>query len=117
MLFGMGIELTEVDDRHLKQVVESAYAALGLANDFFLFDKDFAEYLEQTNMNEPQQTSMTNSVWSCMGWHNLTAEEAKIFVRDKIIRQEQDFAVRKQAFIRSQQSPDRPNSAWTGSPR
>lgn len=114
MLFGVGIQLTEDDDKCLKQVVEPAYAALGLANDFFSFDKEYAEHLEQVNTNEQEQSPMTNSVWLCMGWYNLNAEEAKIFVRDEIIRQEQEFAVRKQAFFRSQNCTGRTQQCLEG---
>jgi ophiobolin F synthase len=114
MLFGMGIQLTEDDERSLKQVVEPAYAALGLANDFFSFDKEYAEHLKQAKMNEQDQAPITNCVWLCMGWHNLSAEEAKGVVRDETIRQEQEFAARKQAFIRSQQCTSRTQKCLDG---
>jgi ophiobolin F synthase len=107
MLFGMGIQLTEDDDAILKEVVAPAYAALGLANDYFSFDREYAEHIDQKDTDGLVQEPMTNSVWLCMGWHSLSIEDAKTIVRDETIRQEQEFAACKAAFTSSSQCTDK----------
>jgi len=76
LLFGMGITLTKEEDRHLESVRKPCYAALGLANDYFSFDR---EHDELQASGESQ--TFTNSVWIHMKWHNVDAAAAKNMVK------------------------------------
>lgn len=69
MLFGMGMTLTEEENAELCEVVSPCFAALGLANDYFSFDKEYDEL-----QNSEQQT-MTNSIWLYMQWYEICVDE------------------------------------------
>jgi hypothetical protein len=48
------------------------YAALGLANDCFSFDREYALYIAFG-----KQQTLNNAVWLHMHWHNVSVEVAK----------------------------------------
>ena len=94
MLWGMSTTLTPEEDSLFRPVVHPCFAALGLANDYFSFDRDVAE----------RQVSgsriLTNAVWLLMKWHNVDSEEAKEMVREATVRYEQEFLQRREVFRR-----------------
>lgn len=73
LLFGMGTILTEEEGRQLESVRKPCYAALGLANDCFSFDRESDEF--QACDGEAQ--TFTNSVWLHMKWHKVDVAAAK----------------------------------------
>jgi hypothetical protein len=85
MLFGMGMTLTKEEDEQLKDVVHSCYAALGLANDYFSFDREYRE------MQKSRGQSIANAVWLCIGWHDVDIPTAKSMVRDAATKHEKQF--------------------------
>lgn len=56
MLFGMGMQLSNEEDEKLTSTIRLCYAALGLANAYFFFDREYAEFTEST------AETLTNSV-------------------------------------------------------
>lgn len=58
LLFGMGITLTEEEDRRLESARNSSYAAIGLTNDFLSFDREYDEF-----QASGQSQIFMNAVW------------------------------------------------------
>ncbi|KAL6230730.1 hypothetical protein BDW75DRAFT_234182 [Aspergillus navahoensis] len=56
MRFGMGILLSEEEQKMVEPLVKPCYAALGLANDYFSFDIEWEEF-----QREGDRTTMTNA--------------------------------------------------------
>lgn len=86
LLFGMGVILTEEEDRQLESVRKPCYAALGLASDYFSFDR---EYHKLQASGESQ--TLTNAVWLHMKWHNVDIVAAKKMVKQAIWRYERRY--------------------------
>lgn len=66
MLWDMAMTLTAEADDLLKSIVHPCFAALGLANDYFSFDREFQE------MRATKVTSLTNAVWLYMRWGSIS---------------------------------------------
>ena len=86
LLFGMGITLTDEEDKQLESVRKPCYAALGLANDYFSFDREYAEFQASS-----ESQTLINSVWLHMKWHNVDVAAAKEMVRQATQRYEAQF--------------------------
>ncbi|KAI4940773.1 hypothetical protein J4E91_011217 [Alternaria rosae] len=86
LLFGMGMTLTEDEDHQLEPVREPCYAALGLANDLFSFDREYAEF-KDAGMSQ----TLTNAVWLHMQWYNTDVHEAKRMTLEATRRYEEQF--------------------------
>ncbi|KAL4925304.1 class I glutamine amidotransferase-like protein [Aspergillus undulatus] len=56
MRFGMGILLTDDEQKLIEPIVKPCYAALGLANDYFSFDVEWEEF-----QAESDETAMTSA--------------------------------------------------------
>jgi ophiobolin F synthase len=82
----MGITLTYEEDRQLESVRMPCYAALGLANDYFSFDREYDEF-----QASGEAQTLTNSVWLHMKWHNVDILAAKKMVKQAIWRYERRF--------------------------
>lgn len=76
MLFGIGMTLTEDEDKQLVDVVRPCYASLALANDYFSFDREWEE------AQEPGAPKPVNAVWHYMRWQGVDVATAKRLVRD-----------------------------------
>lgn len=98
MLFGMGVHLTAEEESQLQDIIRPAYAASGLANDYFSFDREWSER-EETRRDSVDPEPMKNAVWLCMGWHNLSAKEAKEMVKRETIKYELEFDTKKRKFL------------------
>ena len=98
MLFGMGVHLTTEEEILLEDVIRPAYAASGLTNDYFSFDREWSER-EATRKDSVAPEPMKNAVWLCMGWHNLSALEAKEMVKRETIKHEDEFDTKRRAFL------------------
>lgn len=85
MLFGMGMQLTEEEDRLLAPVVRPCFAALGLANDYFSFNKEWDMF------QKSGADTLINLVWLYMQWHGVDVPTAKTMVRDATASYEQQF--------------------------
>ncbi|RAR08378.1 terpenoid synthase [Stemphylium lycopersici] len=72
LLFGMGMTLSEEEDAQLECIRKSCYAALGLANDYFSFDREYADF-----QKPGESQTFINSVWLHMQWHNVDVAAAK----------------------------------------
>jgi hypothetical protein len=94
MRFGMGITLTEEEDAQIAEVVKLGYAACALANDYFSFDREYAQ-LEKAGTK-----TLTNSIWLSMQWHNVGVETAKQMVRDVANQYEKRFLELSEQFRR-----------------
>ncbi|KAK5124909.1 hypothetical protein LTR85_001099 [Meristemomyces frigidus] len=101
MLFGMGETLSSDEDAQLASIVAPCFAALGLANDYFSFDRELAE------LQESEESSMTNAVWLLMKWDNIDASEAKRRVQNLAVSHEKEFARKRDEFLRSSPTPSR----------
>jgi geranylgeranyl pyrophosphate synthase len=97
MLFGMSIHLTAEEESVLKDIIHPAYAACGLTNDYFSFDREWSER-EATRKDSVAPEPMKNSVWLCMGWYNLSAVEAKEMVKRETIKYQDAFNTKRRAF-------------------
>ena len=98
MLWGMSMILTPEEDELLAPIVYPCFAALGLANDYFSFDRELRE------MQENQADNLINAVWLHMRWHGVDATSAKDMVRQATIGYEQEFLRRCEA-LRKARSP------------
>lgn len=104
MAFGMSIYISPADEDRLKNITALGYAALGLANDYFSFDREFSEREQQCRDGaEPQP--MVNAVWLCTEWHNLTISDAKEMVKTETLRYESAYENAKREFLHSDPSP------------
>jgi len=68
----MGVTLSKEEDVLLEPIRKPCFIAASLANDFFSFDREYAE-LEDS---EKLQT-ITNAVWLHMQWYDVDVDEAK----------------------------------------
>jgi hypothetical protein len=109
MLFGMGVQLTDEDDASINDIVAPAYAALGLANDYFSFDREFQER-ESSRRDSMDLEPMTNAVWLFMQWYNMSILEAKDMVRRETVKYEDEFERKKREFLHSDPTP--PEKLW-----
>jgi hypothetical protein len=82
----MGITLSNEDDTHLSSIRKPCFAALGLANDYFSFDREYAE-LRKSGTSRP----LLNLVWLHMQWHNVDVGTAKEMTRQATVRYEREF--------------------------
>jgi hypothetical protein len=92
MLFGMGMTLTKEEDAELKDIVYPCYAALGLANDYFSFDREYEE------LQQSEAKSLTNAVWLYMHWHDVDVPTAKSMVREATNKYEKQFQSMSETF-------------------
>lgn len=97
MLFGAGIAMTDEEFADIEDVAFPAYAALGLANDYFSFDREYAEREESSA--DAKKEPLVNAVWLCMEWSNMDVAQAKELVRTKILFCETEYLSRKSAFL------------------
>jgi ophiobolin F synthase len=102
MLFGIGVAVTDEEFAEIEDVAFPAYAAIGLANDYFSFDRGSAERKETSN-TEP----MTNAVWVCMQCSDVDVAQAKELVRTKILFYEDEYLSRKSAFFSKNPASDK----------
>ena len=86
LLFGMGVTLSKEEDIKLEQIRKPCYAALGLANDFFSFDREYADF-EKSGKSQ----TLTNAVWLHMQWYNTDVHEAKRMTLEATRRYEEQF--------------------------
>ncbi|KAK3081840.1 hypothetical protein LTS18_000670, partial [Coniosporium uncinatum] len=96
MLWGMGMILTPDEDKQLAEIVKPCYAALGLANDYFSFDREWSE------LTDSGGDKLTNAVWLLMQWHRIDVAEAKQAVRGETNKHEQRFQELRKEFVRTQ---------------
>lgn len=94
MRFGMGIRLSNEEQRIIEPIVKPCYAALGLANDYFSFDIEWQEF-----QSESDKTAMTNAVWLFMQWDGLDIQQAKRRVREVTNRYEKEYKQRVAEFV------------------
>lgn len=99
LLFGMGMTLSEEEDAQLDPIRKLCYAALGLANDYFSFDREYAEFKESGDSQ-----TLTNSVWLHMQWHNVDSSSAKEMTKQATRRYEDQF-LEKCAEYRQKNAP------------
>jgi hypothetical protein len=85
MLFGMGMTLTKEEDDSLRDVVQPCFAALGLANDYFSFDKEYEEFTKSGS------TTFTNAVWLYIQWYGKEMNDGKRAVKDIAIGYEKKY--------------------------
>ena len=100
MLWGMGMQLTQEEDRQLAPIIQPCFAALGLANDYFSFDREYDEFKQSGRA----ATNLTNAVWLHMKWHNVDISTAKEMVRQATSKYEQQY-LKNCADFRSKRSP------------
>ena len=86
LLFGMGVTLSKEEDIKLEQIRKPCYAALGLANDFFSFDREYADF-EKSGKSQ----TLTNAVWLHMQWYNMDVNAAKSMTLEATKRHEEKF--------------------------
>lgn len=92
MLYGMAVQLSNEDDSRMEHIVRPCFAALGLANDYFSFDREYNEF------QRSEARSMTNSVWLFMHWDGLDVQRAKERVKEETIQREQEFQKARKSF-------------------
>lgn len=101
MRFGMGILLTNEEEKRVASIVKPCFAALGLANDFYSFDIEWDEFQQ---MDDTDKTpTMTNAVWLYMKWENISIDEAKDRVRQVVRDYETEFQQRMNIFVADQE--------------
>ena len=98
MLFGAGATMTDQELAKVEDVAFPAFAAMALANDYFSFDREFAE--RGATIPGSEEEPLINAVWLCTQWSDVDIEQAKELVRAKTIFYEEEYASRKSAFFR-----------------
>jgi hypothetical protein len=93
MLFGMGMTLFPAEDTLLTPLRHPLYAALGLANDYFSFDREYALYIRSG-----KRQTLDNAVWLHMCWHNVSVDEAKEMTLAATRRYERMFLAECEEF-------------------
>jgi hypothetical protein len=99
LLFGLSTTLSAEEDDQLAPIRKPCYAALGLANDYFSFDREYAEF-----QASGQSTTLINSVWLHMQWHHVDSDTAKEMTRQATKRYEEQF-LEKCAEYRREHAP------------
>ncbi|KAH6843366.1 isoprenoid synthase domain-containing protein [Chaetomium sp. MPI-CAGE-AT-0009] len=86
MLFGLGLTLTPEEDALLANITQPCYACFALANDYFSFDREWAEAQTHPGASKP-----INAVWLYMQWHGVGVALAKRLVAKASNRYEARF--------------------------
>lgn len=92
MLFGLGITLTPDEVEELREVVYPCHACLGLANDYFSFDREYAEF------DSSDDGKLINAVWLFMKWQGANASVAKQLVKEATNRYEAEYLARVRQY-------------------
>lgn len=109
MAFGMGVYMPREDQERVKDVTALGHAALGLANDYFSFDREFSER-EQEIRDGSEPGPMVNAVWLCMEWYGLDTSAAKDMVRSETVKYETAYKCAKNDFLHADPAP--PERFW-----
>jgi ophiobolin F synthase len=99
LLFGMGMTLSEEEDAQLEPLRKPGYAAMGLGNDYFSFDREYADF-----QRSGESQTIINSVWLHMQWYNLDVAAAKRMTVEATRRYE-DLFLNQCAKYRHENSP------------
>ncbi|KAK3306311.1 isoprenoid synthase domain-containing protein [Chaetomium strumarium] len=95
MLFGMDMVLTAEEDALLADIVRPCYASLALANDYFSFDREWAETQSKpaaaSSSAAAAKPTLINAVWLYMQWRGVDAAAAKRLVVEATNRYERQF--------------------------
>jgi hypothetical protein len=91
MLFGMGMTLTKEEDALLADIIQPCYASLALANDYFSFDREWAEAQSKPDSEQGNTPKLINAVWLYMQWRGVDAAAAKRLVVEAANRYEARF--------------------------
>ena len=83
--------VTDEEFAEIEDLTYPAFATVGLTNDYFSFDREFAE--REGTPTGSEKEPMTNAVWLCMQWSSLDIAQAKELVRAKAICYEGEFAL------------------------
>ncbi|KFA70092.1 Atr13 [Stachybotrys chlorohalonatus IBT 40285] len=101
MLFGMGLALTEKDREDVASTIYPCYAALGLTNDYFSFDREWEE------AKRTGEAKFSNAVRLFMDWQSTGAAAAKEVVRKAIIEYEREFLELREKFVKANPKAER----------
>ncbi|KAK4198536.1 isoprenoid synthase domain-containing protein [Triangularia verruculosa] len=97
MLFGMGLTLPNHSKPWFDETTRPCFASLALANDYFSFDREYAEFCLKGR--EEKGEKLINAVWLCMKWHGVGPEVAKGMVREPCNGYEREFLRRCEGFL------------------
>ncbi|KAH6640242.1 isoprenoid synthase domain-containing protein [Chaetomium tenue] len=86
MLFGLGVTFTAGEDALLAHITQPCYASFALANDYFSFDREWAD-----TQSKPGAPKPINAVWLYMQWRGVSAAVAKRLVAAASNRYEARF--------------------------
>ncbi|CAA9959388.1 geranylgeranyl pyrophosphate synthetase [Pyrenophora teres f. maculata] len=95
LLFGMGVTLTEEEDAKLEPLRRPCFLAIGLANDYLSFDREYLEFSETV-----ETQTLNNAVWLYMQLHHVDVSAAKRMVMDMTRQQEDEFLEKRARFRR-----------------
>lgn len=96
--FAMAITIHENEQSLVTHIGRSAYITLGLANDFFSWEKEYDDF-EKTEASG----SIPNAIWILMQEHSVTVAEAKELCKDRIRSSCQDYLRVKHEFESTRQ--------------
>ena len=74
-MYGMALTISKEEHELIFPITAPAYANLALANDFFSWKKEYAEFKEEG------KTYMVNAVWILMQEHSVSEEDAKSLLK------------------------------------
>ncbi|KAE8853025.1 hypothetical protein PTNB73_10212 [Pyrenophora teres f. teres] len=95
LLFGMGVTLTKEEDAKLESLRRPCFLAIGLANDYLSFDREYLEFSETV-----ETQTLNNAVWLYMQLHHVDVSAAKRMVLDMTRQQEDEFLEKRARFRR-----------------
>ncbi|KAF1941360.1 terpenoid synthase [Clathrospora elynae] len=103
LLFGMGLTLTAEEDDELEPVRRPCYAALGLATDYFSWEREYAVFCSSSSSSETaahlSRKTLTNSIWLHMQWQpDISVAQAKEMTLAATKRYEKKFLARCEQY-------------------
>lgn len=98
----MGETLSKEEDDLLAPIIRPCYASLALANDYFSFDREWAEYQSSSGDAAP-----INAVYLYTQWSSVDIPTAKQLVREAANRFESQFLESCEKFRKSGKSNEK----------
>lgn len=96
----MKMSPSEEDLKSIAPIMEPISLSMALVNDFFSWDKEYQNYLENGCKDK-----LYSSVKILMDEHSISPEEAKEMVKEKIVAYEKEFTKLKEGWLAGTDRP------------
>lgn len=89
----MALTISDAEAKMSLDVTRPAYETLALANDFFSWQKEYDDFLQNAGSED-----MANAVWIIMKEHAVGIDEAKRLCKDKVASSCREYLEKKKSF-------------------